>query len=70
MSLILFFAGSLCMGIVVAIMLLLMIVSRVEGASALGEGFVLILVSLGPLALGILLYYFAWQTSVSSSLFR
>ena len=65
MSMILFFAGTVCLGMTLMILFLYVLGSRVEGARSQGDGFVFFLIGLGPFTFGLVLYYLAWQLTVS-----
>ena len=69
MSTVLFFGGTICMGLTLSVLLLFMLVSRIEGAKSPGDGTILFLLGSGPLGLGILLYLLAWRLSTSVAVF-
>ncbi|MCB9138433.1 MAG: hypothetical protein H6642_08815 [Caldilineaceae bacterium] len=61
MPLLLFFVGTLCVGMATMIALFYLFVSQIEGARTPGDGIFFFLMGLGPMSLGMLLYFWGWQ---------
>ena len=61
MSTVLSYLGTLCTGLTLAVLVLYLLVCRIEGARAPGDGFVFFLLGMGPMAVAITCYLLAWQ---------